>query len=236
VANERNNEYIWVRPAVASTDRANANGWMNVSFPEGFATDPRSGLTFSNTWVNFPTQFRLLDVFFNSFEVSDKRKDLILTEYVNTSGNSVSLLNNNDTRSFKYWPDPDALGASHGNDIPEIRYADILLSKAEALNELIGPNEESINLINQIRLRANLNVLTLSDFPDKESLRDHLLNEIGWEFYSEGQRRYDLIRMNKFISSAIERGATNARPFHVLFPIPQVAIDSDPLLTQNEGY
>jgi len=236
VANERNSEYIWVRPAVASTDRANANGWMNVAFPDAFASDPRTGLTFSNTWVNFPTQFRLLDVFSNSFEAGDKRKELILTEYVNTSGKTVSLLENNQTRSFKYWPDPNGLGASHGNDIPDIRYADILLSKAEALNELTGPNKESVDLINMVRSRANLKNLLVGDFPDKTSLRNHILKERGWEFYSEGHRRNDLIRMDKFISSATERGKTNAKPFHVLFPIPQVAVDSDPLLTQNEGY
>jgi len=236
VANERNTEYIWVRPAVASTDRANANGWINVAFPEAFASDPRTGLAFSTTWVNFPTQFRLLDAFFNSFEVGDKRKDLILTEYVNTSGVKVSLLGKNQTRSFKYWPDPNGLGASHGNDIPEIRYADILLAKAEALNELSGPNKESVDLINKVRSRAGLKNLLVSDLSDKTSLRNHILKERGWEFYSEGHRRNDLIRMGKFISSATERGKTNAKPFHVLFPIPQVAVDSDPLLKQNQGY
>jgi len=145
-------------------------------------------------------------------------------------------LGNDKIRSFKYLPDRDAKGASHGNDIPEIRYADILLSRAEALNELNGPNQESINLINLIRNRAGLGNLNLADFESKEALRDHILKERGWEFYSEGHRRMDLIRMNKFISGALERGKTNAKPFHVLFPIPQVVMDSDPSMVQNDGY
>ncbi|MBE7172606.1 MAG: RagB/SusD family nutrient uptake outer membrane protein [Williamsia sp.] len=236
VENERNKEYIWIRPAKASADRRTANGWMNVSFPANFAKEPISGLTFLSTWVNFPNEFRLLDPFYNSFEAGDARKDLIITSYIDNTGKTISLLNDNNTRSFKYWPDPQASGASHGNDIPEIRYADILLSRSEALNELNGPNQEAVDLINQVRTRAKLNRKLLTDFPSKESLRDHILKERGWEFYSEGHRRMDLIRMDKYISSAQARGKTSAQPFHVLFPIPQVAINANPKLVQNPGY
>jgi hypothetical protein len=150
-------------------------------------------------------------------------------------GDTISLLNKDNTRSFKYWPDPNHEANNNGNDIPEIRYADILLSRAEALNELQGPNQESIDLINQIRERAGLNDITLADYPTKETLRDHILAERGWEFYSEGKRREDLLRMGKFISNAQARGK-NAKPFQKLFPIPQQAMDSNPKLVQNTGY
>lgn len=46
-------------------------------------------------------------------------------------------------------------------------------------------------------------------------LRDQLLKERGWEFLSEGKRREDLIRMDKFISGALER-KKNAQSFQVL--------------------
>lgn len=236
VENERNIEYIWVRPAKASSDRRNANSWMNVSFPPNFAKEPVSGLTFLNTWLNWPNEFRILDAFYNSFEPGDVRRSLIISSYIDNEGKTVSLLNNNNTRSFKYWPDPQAAGASHGNDIPEIRYADILLIRAEALNEINGPNQESIDRINEVRDRAGLEDIELMDFPSKESLRDHILKERGWEFYSEGHRRLDLIRMGKYISSAIARGKTNAQSFHVLFPIPQVAINANRALEQTDGY
>jgi len=236
VENERNNEFIWVRPALASSDRATANSWMNTSFPDNFAEAPSLGVKYLPTYVNWPNEFRIYDAFYNSFDPNDKRRSLLVTFYINSSGQTVSLLGNDNIRSFKYLPDPDAKGASHGNDIPEIRYADILLSRAEALNELNGPNQESINLINLIRNRAGLGNLNLADFESKEALRDHILKERGWEFYSEGHRRMDLIRMNKFISGALERGKTNAKPFHVLFPIPQVVMDSDPSMVQNDGY
>ncbi len=236
VENERNSELIWVRPAKSSADRLTANSWMNAAYPPDFAKDPRTGLEFQSAWRNWPNEFRLLDDFYDSFDPEDTRRNLILTEYINTSGDTISLLNENNTRSFKYWPDPEGANASYGNDIPEIRYADILLLRAEALNEINGPNQESIDLINQVRERAGVDPILLSDFSSKESLRDHLLQERGWEFYSEGKRRNDLIRMGKYISNAQARGKTNAQPFHVRFPIPQDVMDANPALVQNEGY
>lgn len=234
IENERNNEFIWIK--AANVNSTNINDWVSAAFPPGFAKDPNTGLTFIKTWRNFASQYRLLDNFYNSFESTDKRKNLILTSYLNTTGQTVSLLNNNDTRSLKYWPDPNAANGNHGNDVPVFRYADVLLTRAEALNELNGPNQESIDLINLVRNRAGVTTLQLTDFTSKEALRDHILQERGWEFYSEGKRREDLIRMDKLITGAHARDKTNAKPFHVLFPIPQQALDSDNQLKQNQGY
>jgi hypothetical protein len=234
VENERNNEFIWIK--AANVNSTNINDWVSAAFPAGFARDPASGITFLSTWRNFASQYRLLDVFYNSFAAADKRKGLILTSYVNAAGQTISLLNNNDTRSLKYWPDPNAANGLHGNDVPVFRYADVLLSRAEALNEINGPNAESISLVNLVRARAELPPVQLQGFPTKEDFRDHVLKERGWEFYSEGKRREDLIRMNRFISGAQARGKTAAQPYKTLFPIPQQALDADPQLTQNQGY
>lgn len=233
VENERNQEYILVYPQIPNTPGCN---YINGAFPGGFAYHPESGLTFQSSWRNWAAQYRLYDSFYDSFEEGDKRMDLIIDSYVNNNGATVSLLGNNNTRSFKYWPDPAASGNDHGNDVPGVRYADILLSRAEALNELNGPNQESIDLINMVRERADVDLLDLSDFASTEELRMHLLDERAWEFFTEGKRREDQIRMGTFISSAQDRGVTNAKPTHVLFPIPQAAMDSNPLLVQNDGY
>ncbi|WPP51894.1 RagB/SusD family nutrient uptake outer membrane protein [Catalinimonas niigatensis] len=236
VENERNAELIWVRPAKSSADRYTANSWMNAAYPPDFAKDPRTGLEFKSAWRNWPNEFRILDDFYNSFDPEDERRTLILTEYINTAGDTISLLNEDNTRSFKFWPDPEGANASYGNDIPEIRYADILLLRAEALNEINGPNQESIDLINMVRERAGLEGIQLANFSGQESLRNHILQERGWEFYSEGKRRNDLIRMGQYISNAQARGITNAQAFHVRFPIPLDVMDSNPELVQNEGY
>jgi CRISPR/Cas system-associated protein Cas10 (large subunit of type III CRISPR-Cas system) len=76
--------------------------------------------------------------------------------------------------------------------------------------------------------------LQLGNFT-KETLRDHILQEREWEFYSEMKRREDLIRHDKFISSAKAKGK-NALPFHVLFPLPITELNANPNLKQNLGY
>ena len=54
--------------------------------------------------------------------------------------------------------------------MPILRYAEVLVNRAEALNEISGPNQESIDLLNQVRSRSNAPNYNLADFPTKESL------------------------------------------------------------------
>ena len=234
VENEQNKEYILVSPNTAENRGLN---YMNGAFPPNFAKDPISGITKLSNWNNWAAQYRLYDSFVNTFDPEDTRDDCIIKEYINSGGDTVSLLNNNNTRSFKFWPDPDAISNEHGNDMPLIRYADILLSRAEALNNLSSaPTQEAIDLINEVRERAGLEDLQLADFPSTGSLNEHLLNERSWELYCEAFiRREDMIRFGTFISSAIERGYS-AKNYQVLFPIPQKEVDANSLMEQNEGY
>lgn len=231
IEGENNNEYIYRAPCIAQSGYH--NNYMAHAFPPNYPI-----LT---NWVNFGAQFRTYTAFYDTFADNDVRRELIITNYTDQSGKEVELLRNeegtplNNVRSFKYWPDPNAVGESNGNDIVYIRYADILLCKAEALNEKQGPNQESIDLINDIRRRAKTDDIVLADFSTKEALRDFILAERGREFFSEGLRREDLIRHGKFISNAIERGK-DAKPFHVVFPIPQRQREANNNLGQNPGY
>ncbi|KAA6350737.1 RagB/SusD family nutrient uptake outer membrane protein [termite gut metagenome] len=198
--------------------------------------------TFPTDYPHLPNQtiyasrVYLYDNFVNSFDLADTRKDLIVTSYTNTNGEFIQLLGNDRSLAGKYEFDKDAAGASYGNDTPVLRYADILLARAEALNELNGPNDESIALINKIRKRAgeDIPLLQLAGFT-KETLRDHIFKERAWEFYFEQKSRTDQIRQGTFISGALARGKT-AKPFHVLFPIPETEINANPKLVQNTGY
>ncbi len=241
VKNEGNEEMIWVYKSIPERPGVN---YMNGAFPPQFEKHPRTGLTMRPGWPNWAAQFRLRDGFVNSFEEGDERKRAIIREYIDKQGNLVNLQEGKDnTRSFKYWPDPNEQ-AVHGNDLPIVRYADILLSRAEALNELNGPNPESINLINQVRGRASLEGVSLADFASKEELRDHLILERGWEFHTEAKRREDLIRMGKYIEGSVngiaigarDRGIETAQVYHRRVPIPQGALDANPALEQNPGY
>lgn len=233
VENERKNkEFIWV---YTCSPLGPGNEIINACFPPDFKSTVDGKIVFMENMRNWARHDRLWDSFYNSFDPADVRRKTILTEYINTKGKIVSLLNNNNTRMFKYVPDINAVGNAHGNDIPVIRYADILLSRAEALNELNGPTQEALDLIQQVRNRAGLTTtLKLGDYT-KESLREHILQERGWEFYGENLRRQDLLRHGKFIEYARARGI-DADDHHKLFPIPQTEINTNPLCEQNDGY
>lgn len=233
VEGEDNKEFIFRFECEVSTGTQ-----INVYMPHAF---PPNYPILSN-WINFGAQFRTYTSFYETFEEEDIRRELLLTEYVQQGKSEVTPLNRDEqgnpldnVRSFKYVPDPNGIGQMNGNDIPYIRLTDMMLSRAEALNELNGPTQEAIDLIMLVRNRVNASEVTLADFPDKESLRDFILAERGREFYSEGFRREDLIRHGKFIERAIQRGK-DAKPHHVLYPIPQAQLDNNPNLEQNEGY
>jgi hypothetical protein len=180
---------------------------------------------------------RIRQAFYNSFDPADTRRNLLAKEYVNFSGSVTAI--NNGAMIMKYAIDEAHNGPWAGNDIVLHRYSEVLLTLTEALNELNGPNQESIDLINQLRDRAfegdASKLLSLSNFSSKDQLRDHILDERGWELYAEGYRREDLIRHNKLIQKAQERGLP-AQDFHVLYPIHQSEIDRNPSLMQNPGY
>jgi len=229
VENENNDEFIWVHNAVRQPGEGNV--FPPAAFPPGFPTSDFG----PGRHENWAAQVRLRDNFVRSFADDDDRKDLIITEFTNTEGNTVELLGDDNSRSFKYWPDPNANGRWTGNDIPEVRYSDILLSRAEALNEINGPNQESIDLINSVRSRAGVSELEDSDFSSRSDLREHILDERGWEFYHEAKRREDMIRHEVLISNAQERGK-DAQPFHTLFPIPQSEVNTNSNIEQNPGY
>lgn len=236
--NEKNEEFIWVKTNLANS--ASTNIIMAPSLPWDFYKGLDGGIEgiVNEKWSNFASQFRLYDDFYYSFAPADRRKERILTKYEDSKGKMVDLLVDykDATRGMKYPPDPNASANNHGNDFPFFRYAEVLLARAEALNELKGPNQESVDLINQIRQRAGLETISLSGFSSKEAMLEEILNQRKWEFWYEGKRRRDLIRTNRFIQCARERGIKNAEDYHIWFPIPQSAIDANPLLKQNEGY
>jgi hypothetical protein len=121
-------------------------------------------------------------------------------------------------------------------DFPVLRYADVLLMQAEALNEL-GRTGEAEAPLNMVRKRAGLG--NIATGLSKENFRNAILHERRMELAFEGDRWFDLIRINNgqygldFLHSI---GRVNATTKHLLLPIPQQEIDSNPNLTQNPGY
>ncbi len=130
------------------------------------------------------------------------------------------------------------------NSIIKLRYADILLLKAEALIQT-GKLDLAAPIINQIRSRAGLAALPAAVTTNKESLLNAYLNERRLELAFEGQRWFDLCRLDKVeeVMNAVfttDEGRPAQRypydTFSYKLPIPQDIIDQNPNLEQNPGY
>jgi len=229
VQNEQNSEVILTSPSLPTL---HGNPYMAHAFPPNYPIQ--------SNWINYGAQFCVYNDWVGTYHTSDKRLGWFIFSYTEANGKVHNLLDPLDAgkavRCFKYVPDPDGIAHNHGNDVPMIRYAEVLLNRSEALNEISGPNQESVDLLNLVRARADVPLYNLSDFADKDDLRNALLDERGWEFVAEGQRRMDLVRHDKLISRAIERGANNAKDYMNLYPIPLNEIKANPNLEQNEGY
>ncbi len=183
---------------------------------------------------------RVHQEFYHSFDPADIRRQLLVKTYTSIFDDSEITLDDEDGAVIlKYAEDEDHVGPWASNDIVVLRYASVILDLAEALNEINGPNQESIDQINRLRARAfpgdPTKLLNLTDFSSKEQLRNHILNERSWELYYEGYRRDDLKRHGKFIERAQARGR-NAQPYHRIYPIPQTYLDINPNQKQNTGY
>lgn len=137
-------------------------------------------------------------------------------------------------RVFKYFPQPTAANGvnddNSDNDYVILRYADVLLMKAEALmrggTDPLG--KSGIEIVNSIRTPRGASSLTTLDAAA-------MLAERGRELYYEGWRRNDLIRFEKF-NDPVDQRPEKTDKTRTLYPVPQRAVDTNPNLKQNPGY
>jgi hypothetical protein len=119
-----------------------------------------------------------------------------------------------------------------------LRLADIILLKAEALNEL-GDVAGAATLLNQIRTRVNLPNTTATT---QDDMRQAIANERRLELAFEGHRWYDLKRTGQainVINSTVDQNGNllyNISENDLIWPIPQSELDKNTSLTQNPGY
>lgn len=167
----------------------------------------------------------------NTFPTGDARKDLIT--YVQVEKN-VRLMN-------KFYDTKSPTFKTVGNDQILLRYADVLLMYAEALNEIqYDASEGSLALkyLNAVRQRAGISNLTAKQLPTQEKFRKSILVERQREFPYEGQRWFDLVRMG-FAKSVMAENGVEIKDYQLLFPIPQQEIEkvgNKSILWQNPGY
>ena len=78
-----------------------------------------------------------------------------------------------------------------------MRYAEILLSYAEAMNEAYGPTGDgglALDVVNRVRHRGNLPALKPEKYADKLTFFYAIEQERIVELFAEGQRLFDLRR------------------------------------------
>ena len=132
------------------------------------------------------------------------------------------------------WPvDPAHVAQHNGNDYAHFRLAEIYLIKAEALNEL-GRTAEAISLINLVRARNFATPEPVAAGLSAAAVRNAIVSERLFELTAEGKRRQDLIRANRWSAAWFNKAVRE--PYRVLMPVPQIQIETNPLLKQNPGY
>jgi hypothetical protein len=137
----------------------------------------------------------------------------------------------------KVWTPGENVPSQWGTHRRLIRYADVLLMAAEALNENNNPTEALIYL-NMVRARArqgNNSILPDITTTDQTALREIILNERRHELGMEGWRFWDLVRTGHAAVVLGPLGFVQGK--NEILPIPQNEIDvSRGSLTQNPFY
>lgn len=224
---------------------------FSVQFEPNLASNGSSGSTFQATSFTGFTATEPADIisdvalFYDIYAEGDTRRDVSYKKQ----------LFNPATGSLYTFPKPifgkylDVTNLAAPSNVainfPIIRYADILLSLAEAINEQSGPTSEVFELVNQVRRRAfgiaintpDATVDLASDLTT-DQLREAIREERKKEFVQEGQRWYDLVRWGTLVTEVKKVTAKNTvSERNNLYPIPQSERNINPDgLPQNPGY
>ncbi|KAA6349355.1 RagB/SusD family nutrient uptake outer membrane protein [termite gut metagenome] len=192
--------------------------------------------------------------FFDRFDGRDQRKlATFLTKATNPDNGLTTIYN---LPRYAKYVDLDAPATSSKNrelNATILRYSDVLLVKAEAINERDqAPNTEAYEAINKVRRRAykvgefadGTATATLGEVELKDlnylSFRKALRRERLYELTYEQQRWFDLTRWKVLVKTVKRVSAANKKDNvankHYRFPIPQAQRDLNKKLWQNWGY
>ena len=180
----------------------------NIGYITGMKMDNSSGSTV-HAWGKASGGAQLNALYRFMFDEDDSRRDYInQLFYYDSQG--VATLNNGRTvyngKWSKLWNTTGLGSATEGStgiNFPYMRYTDVLLMSAEALNELNGgPTQEAINRYETVRTRAfqKTNPAKISRYEcygSKEDFLKAILDERKFEFAGENMRWRDLVRNNK---------------------------------------
>ena len=215
----------------------NQSSWLSTF------TGPRGSNMVGGGWGwNQPTK-----EFVSSYESGDLRKDatILYQGCPKFDGFDYQTAYSSTGYNLRKFLVPLSAYTTYDNsplNFPVMRYADVFLMKAEALNELGRTTDAQLfatdanATLNKVRVRAGL--LSVTGL-NQDDLREKILHERRMELAFEGQRWFDLIRVKggkygiDFLQSI---GKTNMKSKYLLFPVPQKERDANPNLSQNTGF
>ncbi len=181
---------------------------------------------------------------YDSFEENDIRRDWTIISESYT--NRFKPINALFVGKFTLGAEAAFDFLDWGSNITLMRYTDVLLMKAECINEISGPTTEAVKIINDIRNRAGLLNLTNEQIADKEPFFVALVNERRHELMFEHQRWFDLNRwgialetINTFLNKEYLEGSTVMQSYHALYPIPAEEMEkvgNVDIMWQNPGW
>ncbi|MFM2364113.1 MAG: hypothetical protein RLZZ316_3015 [Bacteroidota bacterium] len=155
----------------------------------------------------------MLPNYFYSFDSVDTRRDITITHYqVSNATNIKTQRRLGELNTGKYrrdWRVPLLPGTvlNVGYNWAMIRFSDVLLMYAEAVNEINGsPTPQAIAAFEEVRKRAYAgNTGLIGTTPtDKTGFFNAIVNERFLEFGHEGIRKYDLLRWNLLTTKIAE--------------------------------
>lgn len=226
--NEHHSEYIF--DIEYEEGMSLGNNLTNNFLPNSVSMASFYGIAGSRGEMNSPT-----DDLISSFDLKDQRKSITAMKggYTDANGNFVALLPTTSQSYTKKYITKVITGGDSKVNWKVIRYADVLLMYAEALNEN-GKIPESVTYLNQVHTRAGLD-----PYPSnlsKDQLREKIYLERRLELAFEGHRWFDLVRTGRALSVLQSFGM---KPYMTVFPIPlgQILLINNPqIFPQNQGY
>jgi hypothetical protein len=145
-------------------------------------------------------------------------------------------------RKFVHEGNENTMPYHSPNNIPVIRFADVLLMYAESKNEAEGPDQSVYDAIDRVRTRASLPGIPAGT---KDEVRERIRHERKVEFAGEGVWHSDIRRwkigvelcnhpIKGFVGNTLRTRAFGEREY--LWGIPSMEIDLNPSIQQNPGW
>jgi hypothetical protein len=205
--------------------------WLRPGFVGGWSGE-MFNTSFRETSPDRPTALQGIDV-------NDPRR-----KYTLCVGGTTLPLDDNPTykvpdgtpaqTSAKHWSSKNVNGYLEVLNWIVLRYAEVLLIRAEALIEANKGLAEATDRINEVRARVGLTPIATGQ--SQAQLRDLVRYERRIELAQEGTRYWDLRRW-KLLKEAMTFAQKNYQDKYEYAPIPQNQIDlSNNVLKQNDGY